>query len=125
VLAPEPLRGLRVVADPAVLDAVVAALPAQSTTFRFASDEALVVGIASLRLDEADAIVEDESGFVAIRVERAVVERHTDWAIPTERGAFAQGAIAGVPAKLAFLPDGQAMVVVYASYADELVERLR
>jgi hypothetical protein len=125
VLAPEPLHGLRVVADPQVLDAVVAAVPAQSTTFRFAPDEALILDVASIQLDDRDAIVVDETGFVAIRVDRAVVERHTEWALPTERGAFAQGAIAGVPAKLAFLPDGQALVVVYASYAYELIERLR
>jgi hypothetical protein len=125
VLAAEPLRGLRVVAHPSAIDALVGALPAQSTTFRFAPDEAFIVGVASLQLDDPDAIVEDETGFVAIRVERAVVERHTEWSIPTERGALAQGAIAGVPAKLAFMPDGEAMLVVYASYADELIERLR
>jgi hypothetical protein len=120
----EPLRGHHVVADPAAIDALVAALPARTTTLRFAPDEVLVLGVASIRLDDPHAIVEDETGYVALTVERAVVERHTEWRLPAA-GAIARGSIAGVPAKLTWLPDGRAWVVTQAAYAHELASRLR
>jgi hypothetical protein len=124
VPAPEPLHGIRVVADPVAIDALVAALPARTTALRFAPDEVLVLGVASIRLDDPDAIVEDETGYVALTVERAAVERCTEWPLPAT-GAVAQGSIAGVPAKLSWLPDGRAWVVTQAAYADELASRLR
>ena len=122
--APEPLMGQRIVAEPAALDAIVATLPARVTVLRFAPDEAFVVGATATRLDDPNAIVEDEVGFVALAVDRDIVERHVEWALPTE-GTVAQGSVAGVPAKLAWLPDGRAWVVTYAAYAAELVARLR
>jgi len=124
VLALEQLRGHRVVADPAAIDALVAALPAGTTALRFAPDEVLVLRVASIQLNDAHAIVEDDAGYVALTVERDVVERHTEWPLPAA-GAVAQGSIAGVPAKLTWLPDGRAWVVAQAAYADELTSRLR
>jgi hypothetical protein len=41
-----------------------------------------------------------------------------------ERPAFAQGAIAGVPAKLYLDSTGAAIVLVLASYLDDLLARL-
>lgn len=123
MLAAEPLVGQRIVADPEAIDALVAMLPAGVTSVRFAPDEVFVIGAVSIELGE-DAIVEPEAGVVAIAAERAVIERHTEWPIPAP-GAVAQGAIAGVPAKLAWLPDGRAWIVTYAAYADELLDRLR
>ena len=120
----EHLRGHRAAADPTAIDALVAALPARTTALRFAPDEVLVLGLASVRLDDPYAIVEDEAGYVAVTVERAVVERHTEWALPAA-GAVAQGSIAGVPAKLTWLPDGRAWVVTQAAYGHELANRLR
>ena len=122
--AAEHLRGHRVVAEPTAIDALVAALPARTTALRFAPDEVLVLGVASIRLDDPHAIVEDETGYVAVTVERAVVERHTEWPLPAA-GDVAQGSIAGVPAKLTWLPDGRAWVMTHAAYADELASRLR
>lgn len=122
--APEPLMGQRVVAGASALDALVAALPARVTVLRIAPDEALVVGATATRVDDPHAIVEDEVGFVALAVEREVVERHVEWALPAS-GTVAQGSVAGVPAKLAWLPDGRAWVVTHAAYAAELVARLR
>ena len=121
--AVEQLRGQRIVADPADLDAVAAALPAGRTMLRFAPDEALLIE-GTVRLDDPVAIVEDEVGFVALTVERDVVVRHTEWSLPSDVGAFAQGSIAGVPAKLAWLPDGRAWIVTHAAYAAELQDRL-
>ena len=121
--APEALRGQRIVADPSVIDAVAAALPAGRTVLRSAPDEAFVID-GGIRLDDPDAIVEDEVGFVALVVDRDAVERHTEWPLPADVGAFAQGSIAGVPAKLAWLPDGRAWIVTHAAYAAELLDRL-
>ena len=71
-----------------------------STILRFAPDEAFVVGAGSARVDDPHAIVEDEVGFVALTVDRDVVARHIEWALPAEPARLAQGSIAGVPAKL-------------------------
>ncbi len=122
--APEPLVGRRVVAEPAALDALVAALPATVTVLRFAPDEAFVLSAGGLALDDPHAIVEPEVGFVAITMERDAVAGHTEWALPAA-GEVAQGAIAGVPAKLTWLPDGRAWVVTHAAYAADLLDRLR
>ena len=122
--APERLMGQRVVAEPSAIDALVASLPARVTVLRFAPDEAFIVGAGSTRVDDPHAIIEDEVGFVALAVDREVLARHVEWALPAA-GEVAQGSIAGVPAKLAWLPDGQAWVVTHAAYAAELAERLR
>ena len=123
--APEPLHGQRVVAAPAALDALAGALPAGATVLRFAPDEALVVGAGAgaVTTSDPDAIVVEEAGFVALAVDRAVVERHVEWELPPA-GGFAQGAIAGVPAKLAVLPDGRARIVTHAAYLADLEARL-
>jgi len=122
VPARESLRGQHVVSDPAVIDALVAALPGRATALRFAPDELLVLG-ASIHLDDPHSIVEDETGYVAITVDRAVAERHIEWPLPAA-GEGAQGSIAGVPSKLSWLPDGRAWIVTYVAYADELATRL-
>ena len=124
MLAPEALRGMRVVADAPVVDALLAALPAGTTGLRFAPDEALILGMSTIQLTDPDAIGEDEVGFVAVTVDRALVEAHTEWPLP-DAVAVAQGSIAGVPCKLAWLPDGRAWIVTHAAYADELLDRLR
>jgi len=120
VRALEPLVGARVVADPTTIDALEG-LGTGATILRFAPDEALVLG-ASITLDEP-AIVEHETGFVAFSVERDELERHVEWQLPA-MGAVGQGKVAGVPAKVAWLPDGRAWVVTHAAYAHELEERL-
>ena len=121
----EPLPGIRVVAGPATLDALVAALPAQRPHLRLAPDDVLVMGTAGLVVDDPDAIVEPETGFVAADVDLEVVARHTEWPMPTGRPALAQGAIAGVPARLSLIhDDGRVTLITAAAYADELAERL-
>jgi hypothetical protein len=125
VPAPEPLHGHRIVADPAAIDALAAALRAPATLLRFAPDEALVVGLGGVALDDPHAIVEPETGFVALTVDVDTVRRHTEWQVADGIGAVGQGAIAGVPAKLTSLPDGRALLVVHAAYVDELLDRLR
>ena len=120
-----PLVGQRIVADPASIDAIVAAVPAGATVIRFAPDEALIMvdGLGGLDGLGGDAIVEDDVGFVAVTIDGAVVARHTEWALP-DHGGVAQGGIAGVPAKLAWLPDGRAWIVTQAAYLADLLDRL-
>ena len=122
--APEPLMGQRVVAEPAALDGLVAGLPARVTVLRVAPDEAFIVGATATHVDDPHAIIEHELGFVAIAVDRDVVARHVEWRLPVA-GEIGQGSIAGVPAKLAWLPDGRAWIVTQAAYAAELQDRLR
>jgi hypothetical protein len=111
------------VADPPAIDALVDALPARTTALRFAPDEVLVVGVASIHLDDPHAIVEEETAYVAFTVDRIVVERHTEWSLPAA-GSVGHGSIAGVPAKVMWLPDGRAWVVTQAAYGPELASRL-
>ena len=75
-------------------------------------------------IDDPDAIVEDEAGFVGAWLDPAEIEPHTEWPLPTERPALAQGSIAGVPAKLWLPDDGRAFLLTAAAYAHELETRL-
>jgi hypothetical protein len=54
-----------------------------------------------------------------------VVVPHLEWPAPIERPGLAQGAIAGVPAKLYLDSTGAAIVLVLASYVDDLLSRLQ
>ena len=47
-----------------------------------------------------------------------------EWTVPTERPAFAQGSVAGVPAKVYIDSTGAATVFVLAAYLDDLLPRL-
>ena len=118
------VRGLRVVADAAALDA--ARWTGDTVTnLRFAPDEALAIGATAAGIDDEQLIIEDESGFVGGWVDLADVSPHIEWRLPTARPTLAQGSIAGVPAKL-WIPtdDGTGFLVVAAAYADEITERL-
>jgi hypothetical protein len=124
VLALEPLRGLRVIASPDALDG--ARWTGSVMVLRFAPDEALAIGAITVDIDDSDAIVERETGFVGARLTTADIERlvaHMDWPLPTEPGALAQGKIAGVPAKV--LVGEPSLLLMQASYADDLMSRLR
>ncbi len=121
----EPLRGLRVVADPAALDAA-RWRGADVTVLRFAPDDAFALGAVGVEVDDADAIVEDEVGFVGARLAIALIAAHVEWSLPTNRPALAQGAVANVPAKVWLADDGDdALLITAAAYADELAGRLR
>ena len=50
---------------------------------------------------------------------------HIEWSLPVDRPAFAQGSIAGVPAKLWLAGDRTALLLTATAYADELERRLR
>ena len=119
----EPVDAWRVVADPAALDA--ARWDGDDVdVLRIAPDEALGIGASGVEVDDPDAIVEADAGFsvALLGPELVTLGAHTDWPIPEQPGALAQGKIAGVPAKL--LVGDPTLLVVQTAYADELRERL-
>jgi hypothetical protein len=124
----EALRGLRVVADPASLDAA-SWVGTDVIVLRFAPDDAVGLGASHVELADTDAIVEEEAGFVGAWLTPAqfaeVVVPHLEWSLPAERPALAQGSIAGVPAKLWLTGHGDALLLTAAVFADELAGRLR
>ncbi|MFL5679753.1 MAG: hypothetical protein ACJ77B_04050 [Chloroflexota bacterium] len=121
----EAMPGIRVVADPAALDAA-RWTGDEPTVLRIAPDEALGLGATGVDVDDPAAIVVAEAGFLGGWVDAgglADVQAHTDWPLPEEPGTVAQGKIAGVPAKL--LVGDRPLLVTHAAYADELLDRLR
>jgi hypothetical protein len=124
VPALNPVASVRVVATPAALDG------ARWTgddvdVIRIAPDEALGLGATAVEVDDPDAIVEAEAGFVVALLDPAdleVLAGHTDWALPARVGELGQGKIAGVPAKV--LGGSPALLVTHAAYAAELRGRL-
>jgi hypothetical protein len=124
VLALERLLGLRVIADPATLDAA-RWQGDDISVLRFAPDDAFAIGARSVEVDDTDAIIEAEAGYVGAWLPLDDVLPHIEWLLPAERPALAQGSIANVPAKLWLPDDGDALLVTAAAYADELAGRLR
>ncbi len=120
----EPVAGVRVVAAPAALDGARWSGD-DVDVIRIAPDEALGLGASAVEVDDPDAIVETESGFVVALLDDSelhAVAAHTEWQIPTATGELAQGKIAGVPAKV--VGGRPALLVVQSAYAAELRERL-
>ena len=119
----ETLHLLRVLADPAALD--TARWSDHDAILRTAPDEVLAIGAATVEVDDPDAIVVDDHGFVGAWLDIAVIEPHAEWPLPTERPALAQGLVAGVPAKVWFPDNGRALLLAAAPFAEELRSRLR
>jgi hypothetical protein len=126
--------GIRVVASPEAIDRAVwqdegpGADEFVPLVVRLAPDDVFAIGATGVEIDDPHAIVEQEPGFVALMFPAdefvdAVVP-HLEWPPPIERPAFAQGAIAGVPTKLYLDSTGAAIVLVLASYLDDLLVRL-
>jgi hypothetical protein len=113
------------VADPAALDAA-RWHGVDVTVLRFAPDDAFAVGADRVDVEDPHAIVEDEVGFVGAWLPVDVIAAHVEWALPADRPALAQGAVANVPAKVWLAgDDGDALLITAAAYADELASRLR
>jgi hypothetical protein len=124
VPALDRLRGLRVVADPAALDAA-RWQGTDITVLRLAPDDAFAIGAESVEVDDEHAIVESEPGFAGAWLPLETVAHHVEWSLPRERPALAQGAVAQVPARVWLPDDGDALLITAAAYADELASRLR
>ena len=120
----ETLTGLRVVADPAALDA--ASWGDAVTVLRLAPDDAFAIGATGVSVDDEHAIVEPEVGFSGAWVGLDTVRRHVEWPLRTDRPALAQGFVATVPARVWLPDDGdRALLMTATAYADELAGRLR
>ena len=127
--------GVRVVASPEAIDraewqdAGPGPEDFEPLILRFAPDEALAVGATGVSIVDPDAIVEPETGYLALMfpVDAFVdfVLPRIEWPPPTTRPAFTQGSIAGVPAKLYIDTTGAATVFVLAAYLDDLLGRLQ
>ena len=120
----EPVAAIRVVASPAALDGARWSGDGVDV-LRTAPDEALGLGATGVEVDDADAIVEAESGYVVGLLDSGdlqAVEAHTEWPLPMRTGELAQGKVAGVPAKV--VGGRPSLLVTNAAYADELRDRL-
>ncbi|HJU52720.1 MAG TPA: hypothetical protein VJ815_10345 [Acidimicrobiia bacterium] len=117
----EGLTGWRVVADPASLDEL------KGMTLRFAPDDALVLGEVEVAVGDPEAIVERDSGWVALRVIEGraldLIATHALWRVPPGRPMLVQGLLAGLPAKV-YLDGSESMIIVAAPFGHELEERL-
>lgn len=94
---------------------------------RLAPDDLLLVTAVSM-VDVADrhAIIEPEGGFSGAWLEESqipAVQAVCGWEFPRGRPAFAQGLVAGVPAKLLFAGD-RTLVLVPTVVVSHFVERV-
>ena len=121
----ERLEGLRIVATPAALDA--AAWPDGAQVFRLAADDVFVLGEGEIHLDDPAAIVDVETGFSGVWIDAdtaaAWLRSSCEWELPSDRPAFAQGAVAGLAVKLWFESD-RVFVMTASAFAHELEERM-
>jgi hypothetical protein len=119
---PEPLAGWRVVANPSSIDEI------GGVVLRFAPDDALALSDTAPEISDPDAIVERDTGWVSLRLSEKealeLISIHATWHAPVERPSFAQGMLAGLPAKV-YLNGAASLIVVPAPFAHELDERLR
>lgn len=120
------LSSTHIISTPAALDAMI--WPAEACILRIAPDEVLVMPpLERIDIDDPHAIIMTDSGYVGLWLPQDealdFLERHCEWALPLERPAFAQGKIAGLPAKLWF-EETQILFIVPAPFAADFEERL-
>lgn len=122
----ERLLARRIVALPEALDK--AAFTGDTLVLRVAADEVLLIPEADVTTDDPHAISEIESGFAGVWLESKTaldfLERTCTWQLPSERPAFAQGAVADLPVKLYFEED-RILILTPAPYAADFEERFR
>lgn len=125
MLVLETLTGTRVVASPEALD--TGRWSKGTVVLRLAPDDVFAIGSGEIEVADEHAIIIDESGFVGMWLDADELSQrvvpHIEWPLTLTRPAFAQGLIAGVPAKL-WLEDDRALVLCAAAYARELADRL-
>ncbi|MEM7032198.1 MAG: hypothetical protein AAF629_21785 [Chloroflexota bacterium] len=120
------LLATRIVSTVDALDTVN--WPSDLRVLRTAPDEVLLIPPAeTLEIDDPHAIVVSEGGFAGVwlDVEHAAsfLEQACEWTVPSERPAFAQGAVADIPTKL-WLEEDRVLFMVPAPYAAEFEERI-
>lgn len=114
----------RIVATPAALDVTI--WPTEALALRTAADEVLLLSSAPPTLADPHVIVVPDSGFVGAwlpaEAVQAIFEQHCEWALPTTRPVFVQGAVAGIAAKL-WLEAERGLLIVPAAYGHDFAER--
>ncbi len=125
-----PLEATRVAAAPAALDALAAAAPwpADALALRIAPDELLVTARPDFEVaGDPHVIVERETGLSHVWLDAAAAElfldRECDWERPGTRPAFAQGEVAGVPARL-WCETERTLILTPSPFAAALERRL-
>ena len=125
----EQLPAVRIVATPEAIDGAV--LPPDTIPMRSAPDELLVVGVddpQSVSVDDPYAIVTDDTGWLGTWVDphdaAAFLRHECAWPVPTARPWFAQGMIAGLPARV-WLEEARVLFVVSHVRGVDFADRLR
>ncbi len=121
----KPIRTTRIVATKEALDQL--SVPDGCLALRVAPDEMLVLPPTEVEVADAYAIVIEDSSFAGVWWDSAemlaILERSCEWEIPTERPKFAQGMIAGIPAKL-WLENDSILLICPLAYAAEMEQRI-
>jgi hypothetical protein len=116
----ERLVVTRVVSTPEALDALEP--PAGDVVMRVAPDEALVLGVVNVSVNDPHAIVIEDTGWCAVWLDAVRATRLLDhecaWPRPSVRPAFAQGMVGHMPVKLWMEEDRMLFVVPHVSAAD-------
>lgn len=119
----EALVATRLVASPGAIDA--GTWPDESLVLRIAPDEVLVIGGGTPRISDPHAIVSPDTGWDGFRLAApnaaVLMEQTAAWPLPAE--GFAQGMVAGIPAKV-WVGRMEVLVVVPGALADEFEARL-
>ena len=119
------LAATRIVGEPHALDGYTA--PDGMHMMRLAPDDLLVIpALSEIELADPHAVVEPEAGFSGAWFEGSELARLQgvcSWEFPRRRPAFAQGQVAGLPAKLLFDTD-RVLVVIPSSVVHSFVERI-
>lgn len=125
-----PGEATRVVAASAALDALAARppWPEDVLALRTAPDELLVAAAPDFEVaGDPHAIVERETGFSWVWLDAAAAERFLDreceWERPSARPTLAQGAVAGIPARLRFEAE-RTLILVPSPFAAAFQRRL-
>ena len=115
----------RIVATPAALDSTI--WPANALALRLAADEVLLLSTSAPTLNDSYAIIEPDAGFAGVWLPmdeaQAIFAHHCEWAMPSARPALAQGAIAGIAAKV-WVEAERVLILVPAPFVAEFEERL-
>jgi hypothetical protein len=119
----EAVDAVRVVATASSIDD--GAWPDGALVLRTAPDEVLMIGGDRPRVLDPHAIVEHDSSWVVFRTAApnaaVVIEQTADWPLPSE--GFAQGMVAGIPAKV-WVARVEVQFFVPGVFADDFEHRL-
>lgn len=123
------LHATRIVSTPAAIDAIDTSQALNDRLLlRTAADELLIVPpTEEIELADPYAIIVEDASYSALSLDEPdaqhILSHICLWELPSERPAFAQGAIAGIATKL-YLEEERVLVIVSTPYAEEMSERM-